>query len=76
MITQLVASTSGKNELPTSVKLESGDVAVQDLLPTLAASLPSMPTPTDLTVVRGASMFAPEFVGFRRLAWTHKPAIR
>ena len=76
VISQLVASMSGKNELPSGVALEAGVVAVQDLLPTLAASLPSMPTPTDLAVVRGASMFAPELVGFGRLAWTYKPAMR
>jgi len=76
VISQLVASTSSKNELPAGVSMESGVVAVQDLLPSLATSLSSMPTPTDLTVVRGAAMFAPELVGFGRLAWTYKPATR
>jgi hypothetical protein len=76
VIAQLVASMSGKNELPAGVAVEAGVVAVQDLLPTLAVSLPSMPTPTELVVVCGASMFAPELVGFGRLAWTYKPATR
>lgn len=76
VISKLVASMSGKNELPAAVTLEAGVVAVQDLLPTLAASLPSMPTPVDLAVVRGAAMFAPELIGFGRLAWTYKPAMR
>jgi len=74
LIAKLKAAMEGKNELPAAVQLEAGVVAVQDLLPTLAASLSSMPTPTDLAVVKGAAMFTPEAVGFGRLAWTYKPA--
>ena len=68
------AFVAGRNELPASVSFEGGVLGVQDLLPTLAASLPSLPTPVDLPIVKGKTFFANVADAFGRLAWTHKPS--
>jgi hypothetical protein len=76
LVAKLRTSLEGRSELPAAVELEEGVVAVQDLLPTFAAAMGSMPAPADFQIMRGAATFAPEAVGFGRLAWTYKPAVR
>jgi hypothetical protein len=74
VIAGIHAFVAGRNELPACVSFEGGVIGVQDLLPTLAASLPSLPTPVDLPILKGMTTFPQELSGLGRLAWTHKPS--
>lgn len=72
VIAGIHAFVAGRNELPAGVSFEGGVIGMQDLLPTLAASLSSLPTPVDLPIVKGTTKFSQELKGLGRLAWTHK----